>query len=295
MAKIYSYLLFILLLTSSLSAFSQEIKNKRYTSLAEALKEPDKVYELMLNEVKDKKLPSSIKKLINLKILRLVNSPDLNFSDAFTTIATLSKLEELYLHGNTFTSLPKEIVKIKSLKLIHLNASLGQDLPEALKTLAQLPALECLKLNFFNLKSLPTEILLLKKLNRLSLFSNPGLNWNTAFRILALNKNITALDLGGNDLKKLPEGILLLENLQELSLYSNEKDLNQPQTFITLSKLKKLNSLNIEGNMWKLPKEVELLKTLKTFYINGNCIVEESFEELKLLLPDTKIYNDIPC
>lgn len=97
------------------------LKAQEYTSLEDALKEPEKVKNLAINTWVSKKpkldsIPAAIGKLKNLRVLFLT---DQNLSTLPKEVAQLTQLEELSLAGNQFKTLPDcvyELAKLKKLK-----------------------------------------------------------------------------------------------------------------------------------------------------------------------------------
>jgi hypothetical protein len=99
--------------------------------------------------------------------------------------------------------------------------------------------------------------------------------------------NLTELRLGGNQIESLPPDIGVLKNLEILSApFNHLKDI-PPQ----ISNLENLEVLDLSSNnIQSLPEEIRGLKKLKTLYLGNNPLETMQKEQIKKLLPDTKIY-----
>lgn len=86
----------------ALTGFSQ--KDKVYSSLEEALKTPDSVYILSLNNIKLNRLPEEFVQFTNLASLNLSGN---KLSDLPDNLIQLKKLVEIDLSNNKFNTLPE--------------------------------------------------------------------------------------------------------------------------------------------------------------------------------------------
>jgi len=121
--------------------------NIEYTSLKEALKQPDSVYILKLKRKKLIQLPKEIFLLKNLKVLNLsVNK----LNDIPNNIDSLKFLEELDISSNKFTHFPLAITRLAKLTTLKI---FRNEIPE-----------------------LPKEIGDMKNLNKLIIWDNPLTN-----------------------------------------------------------------------------------------------------------------------
>ena len=126
------------------SAFSQVPDSTFiYTNLEEALKEPDKVYNLDLSKKKLNEFPMEILKFTNLRTLKL--------------------------YKNRIDSIPNEISQLKNLR--ELNVGLN-DLTKFNVNICQLTNLEKLVLNQNEIEEIPVEIKNLSKLVHLDMWDN---------------------------------------------------------------------------------------------------------------------------
>lgn len=134
------------------AALSQQII---YTSLEEALKNPDKVYrlnlrkkklrgipedifkfknlqELNLNKNKIDSIPDGISKLKNLQLLDLSKNKLKKINPA---LCELFNLEHLILNRNYIVTLPPEIGKLKNLKYLDMWENMLEDIPGEIEEL----------------------------------------------------------------------------------------------------------------------------------------------------------------
>lgn len=161
--------LFIFCCINTLS-FSQvlldpdELKNARtYTSLEEALQQPDSVFKLKLNGKKLAEFPVEILRLTNLQSLNLSKN---RIKTIPSQINELKNLQELDVSRNKIYMLPPEIGELKNLVRLNLNRNVITALPESIGNLAEL---EFLEMWDNELKELPDEIRYLKHLKTFEL------------------------------------------------------------------------------------------------------------------------------
>ena len=134
-----------------------------YTSLEQALKNPQKVYKLSLRKNKLKKLPPEIITLTNLRFLDLSKNKIVVIPAG---IGELKNLQQLILSRNHIETLPKEIGNLKNLKYLNINQNDLMSLPSEM---AELENLESLDLWSNNIDAFPQEMRKLKKLKTLDL------------------------------------------------------------------------------------------------------------------------------
>lgn len=201
---IYIVVLFI----SSQIAFSQvkidSTKIKReYTSLEEALKNPDKVYNLNLSNQNVTIPKEAWTKFIRLEILSFKND---HLKEIPQEIGELKNLKVLDLSGNDFTSLPKSFSKLNRLEELYLNDDKFLQFDKNTKTLNLPQSLRILHLENDNLYNLPKEVYELKKLESLFLNDNKFIEVPKDMDGL---KNLKQLDFHNN---KIPRQLLENQN-----------------------------------------------------------------------------------
>jgi Leucine-rich repeat (LRR) protein len=163
-------LLQIVLLLCSYAVFSQNNdKIKEYTSLSDALKEPEKVLRLNLSNQDINISNENWSKFINLEYLSLKND---HLKEIPSAISNIKSLKTIDLSNNDFTNLPEEFSNLTNLEEIYLNDEKNMNLPKTLSILSKLPKLKSLHLENDNLSVLPSEVLSFKNLESLYLNNN---------------------------------------------------------------------------------------------------------------------------
>jgi leucine-rich repeat protein SHOC2 len=185
-------------------------RDKAYTNVEEAMREPAKVTVLNLKGQDLKTLPEGISKLVNLVQL------DLSYN-AFTTVPTqvfkVPKLKVLYLNNNAITSLP-DVSGLTGLTTLRLDANPLVNPVADLRKLSTLSNLTSLNFSANKVSAFPEELLKMVSL--------------------------TELDLGYGSIKTLPAAIDRLKNLKRLVLTKNLIT-NFPPAFFKLPELENLD------------------------------------------------------
>lgn len=111
-------------------------KQKEFTSLDEALKDPAKVYRLDLSHNGLAEFPMEIVKFTNLQSLNLSNN---GIEQVPSDIGRLTKLQKLNLSTNGLKKLPVEIASLKHLKMLDVsqNQFLASELTKVKTALPQ--------------------------------------------------------------------------------------------------------------------------------------------------------------
>jgi Leucine-rich repeat (LRR) protein len=149
---------------------SPKIKSKMpFSDYLEAIKNPEKVVRLKLNNNKELNAISDWSKLTNVEYLSLEND---HLTELPEFITNLKNLKIIDLSGNDFKQLPKSFSNLQNLEEIFLNNEKDLDLPNTLSLLSKLPKLKTLHLKNDNIANLPSEILKLKSLEALYLTNN---------------------------------------------------------------------------------------------------------------------------
>jgi Leucine-rich repeat (LRR) protein len=188
----------ILLMILSQVIFSQNtidpIKiKKEFTSLEEALKTPENVYNLNLSNQNVIIPKDAWAKFVNLEILSFKND---HLKEIPKEVGFLKNLKVLDLSGNDFTSLPKSLSNLDHLEELYLNDEKYLQFNSNKKTLNLPKNLRVLHMEFDNLNYVPKEVYELKKLE--SLFLN------------------------NNNFKELPKDLKGLNNLKQLDFHDNK-------------------------------------------------------------------------
>lgn len=162
-------LLFAIFICLSASASAQLYKLseldtlRQYTSLEEALQNPQEVIRLNLKGKKLKTVPDEVFLLTNLQELNLKKT---RIEKLPAQIGLLSQLQILDLSKNSIESLPPEIGKLSNLKIFRASENELQHLPIEIGNLSELRFLDIWS---NNLEGLPDEITQLEKLKKIDM------------------------------------------------------------------------------------------------------------------------------
>ncbi|WP_396169883.1 leucine-rich repeat domain-containing protein [Flavobacterium sp.] len=184
---------------------------KEYTSLEEALKNPEKVYNLNLSNQQNIAIPNEAwAKFINLERLSLKND---HLKEIPAGIGNLTNLKVLDLSGNDFTALPLSLRKLNHLEELYLNDEKNLFLDQNNQSLNLPMNLRILHLENDNLKNVPKEIYELEKLEELFLNDN---NFNQIPQEMNSLKNLKQLDFHNNkipqQLQQQQESLIINQN-----------------------------------------------------------------------------------
>jgi len=263
--------------------------NKEYTSLDEALDNPNLVYRLNLSDQESIIFPERTwDEFQNLEYLSLKN---VHLKEIPSGIGNLKNLKVLDISGNDFKMLPQSFSGLESLTEIYLNDENEMDVDQSLSTIKDLPKLRILHLENDNLKSIPVTLLNLTRLealyldsNRFDMLSDDMWTKFENLEYLSLKndhlkeipagigklKNLKVLDLSGNDFTVLPQSFSNLENLQEIYL-NDEIEMDVNQSLSTIKDLPNLKVLHLENdNLESIPQNLLNLTQLEALYLNKN-------------------------
>ena len=142
MRKITTTLLFLIICTIVIAqktpiVYYDSVDNGRtYTSLQEALQEPEKVYRLKLTKLANRdSLPEEIFQLTELRELTVKGC---RLCVVNQNIDKLTKLEDLNLDKNKLLRLPESIGNLKNLKYLCISRNIIETLPNSISNLKQL-------------------------------------------------------------------------------------------------------------------------------------------------------------
>lgn len=165
---------------------------KVYTNYAEALKNPEKVYNLNLSDVPLDSFPIDLSKFKNLQYL-CVSNDQIEFIPR--EIEHLQNLRGLELKGANLKTLPSEFSELKNLEEIYLNVNKKTDFTQNVNVLSTLPKLTSLHLENGDLVALPNNFSMLTHLENLYLNDNkltdvpPQINGLTNLKYLDMQHN----------------------------------------------------------------------------------------------------------
>ena len=142
MRKITTILIFLSFCTITMAqktpiVYYDSVDNGRtYTSLQEALQEPEKVYRLKLTKLANRdSLPEEMFQLTELRELTVKGC---RLCIVNQNIDKLTKLERLNLDKNKLLRLPESIGNLKKLKYLCISRNIMETLPNSISNLKQL-------------------------------------------------------------------------------------------------------------------------------------------------------------
>ncbi len=203
-----TFIYIVVLFISSQIAISQAkidstVIKREFTSLAEALKNPDKVYNLNLSDQNVTIPKEAWAKFTHLEILSFKND---HLKEIPQEIGQLKNLKVLDLSGNDFKSLPKSFSNLNHLEELYLNDDKFLQFDKNTKTLNLPKNLRILHLENDNLYNLPKEVYELKKLESLFLNDNKFIE---VPKDMDGMKNLKQLDFHNN---KIPPQLREIQN-----------------------------------------------------------------------------------
>jgi Leucine-rich repeat (LRR) protein len=189
--------LFILVTFNSENLHAQvspdtSIVNKEYTSIEEALKNPEKVYRLNLS---NQNISLAGDKWTMFKNLQYLSLKDDHLKTIPVEIGNLENLRVLDLSGNDFELLPATFSNLKKLEELILNDEKNFKIDSNMDILATIPNLRILHLENDHLDKLPINFSSLKNLEKLYLNNNEFTRFPTEIKGL---KNLKYIDIHQN-------------------------------------------------------------------------------------------------
>lgn len=163
MKKLLLIFLFFIPVLLTAQESEEDERDIVYTSLEEAMKNPEKVYRLKLSKEKLEKFPVEIFKMTNLVELDLSRN---KITEIPEEISALKNLEEINLSRNRITIIPAAFYSLNKLKRIHLSMNSIETILPAIRYLASVEYID-----FWSnpLGKFPDELSELKTLKELDL------------------------------------------------------------------------------------------------------------------------------
>jgi len=278
---------FLILIFSTIQffCFGQQTTKTHFNDLNEALKQPQNVTSLYINQYTRQEFDiNSLKVFTHLTNLQLIHfDSEVDFAHLFDVLKELSQLDTLQLSHCSLTVVPDQVGRLQSLTCFKINDCRGLKDISAIKQLVNLTYLDLsgnsisvlpnifdslkkikiLKLNSNQLTELPEFICLLTELEELQFYSN---NLTFLPECIIELKQLKQLSLSANPITYLPESFnqLLLE---EIYLGENKFKVFPYQIF-DISTLKKISVHNTDVD--SLPRSVAKLVNLEYIYFNLN-------------------------
>ncbi|MBX7218818.1 MAG: TonB family protein [Blastocatellia bacterium] len=242
---------------------------KIFVTLEDAVKEPEAVGYLRLNDPRLQTFPPEIFSFPNLQSLAINQS---RIALLPPEIGKLQKLTGLQICGGRLTNLPKEIGNLTNLQLLDLAGNRLTELPPEIGKLANL---RDLNLGGNQLQALPAAIGHLTQLQVLQCNDNQILKLPPEIGKLT---GLLILDASCNRLPALPPEVGNLTRLQVLDVHTNLLS-EFPKTLIHLDNLLSLHAgFNVFS---KLPLEIADLPKLQTVILDTSGIAEAEVDLLR--------------
>jgi len=230
-----------------------------YSSLSEALKHPENVYRLDLSGKNIKSVSPDLLRLTNLQELDLSNNVFLEIPYA---VCGLLKLQRLNMEKNNLTGISHLIGNLRNLKVLNLDNNHIKVFPNDFSKLTQIREFTC-------------DVHEITKGELIRLMSlNPRMKpdykaYHSFEEALKVNPtNVQYLSLIDSKNSTLDDRIFTLINLRKLSVASNDLMIFPAE----IGMLSKLESLEITGNIYSLPREVGYITSLKALNIGYSNI-----------------------
>ncbi|MCB9188784.1 MAG: leucine-rich repeat domain-containing protein [Flavobacteriales bacterium] len=153
-----NYLFFLVLFCFGISFGQSDVDLdtcKVFTSLEEAMKNPEEVYILDLSKTKLKVAPETISKLINLRELDLSKN---KLSELPLSFSSLKFLEKIHLDKNEFKTFPVVLVELTKLKEISISQNEVYGIPFDIKNLQDLEVLDMWSNNLYEIPDSMSEL-----------------------------------------------------------------------------------------------------------------------------------------
>jgi hypothetical protein len=203
---------FVCAMTVALLPLYNKATRGRYNDLTKALKQPDRVKSLYLQQQKRSVLPDSIGILGNLQELSLYG---MGLTSLPPSIGKLQRLKKLNAMSNRLTRLPDNIAQWKQLQELKLRNNKLTRLPS---TIGGLRSLQKLDLRHNHLQSLPSSFAKLTNLRKLYLSHN---RFREFPAVLCKLPKLRVLLFRHNKIQRLPRCIRHFDKLRYVNLYGN--------------------------------------------------------------------------
>lgn len=241
-----------------LNLYSSEAKI--FTSMEDALQDPENVTRLRLNARHLQQIPPQVLSFSNLRELYLQENQLTNLPDSFGL--KLPKLEILDLRDNRLFVFPVQLLQLRNLQYLNLSENQIAFFP---KDFAALQNLQILDIRGNRFAKIPPPVFQLKNLKYFFARGIPLDNFPTEMQ--QLNK-LQLLHLDNCRLRVFPQSILQLKKLERLVLSQNQLTL-LPQG---LDQLALLSHLNLSKNKISELQVLSGLRSLRNLNLSRNPV-----------------------
>jgi len=299
-----------MLLTLSLKASGQSIKEGKFDSIESALVLPASVKSLDLSDKGLKSLPTEVEQFFNLVEIDIGSNPDLDLVQSFEVLGKLKSLKTLWLTDSKISDIPVQIALLKSLEELWLNDNIFSQVPNSIKSLENLkyvsffsnnisklnlrkgdfPKLNQINLCYNRFNIFPTELSILPQLKRIVIW---GDSMTTIPRSIKGLRRIEEINMELNYVSMFPKEVSKLKHLKKLTLWSNNLT---EKGIMPLYKLKRLEVLDIRQNSIKyISPKIKRLTGLSDLTLSSNPLSKLPAELRQLKAMHQLGLGDLPA
>ena len=254
------------------SKYDEEVKveyTPYHINLIRPIIDPERIYQMSLDEKRFVHLPAEMKKMKNLRELHLTDLKVKDWEKSADAINSFKKLNTLFINYNHFDELPFRPQKLPNLEELYLSYSDNFKFEKAINKLIRLEKLKELGLAGINMDSIPENFLDLESLERVQIGEHQKFNYNQGLETISKLPKLERLDIIYSNLKPYPKNLEKLKKLKGLEIYHCQVDLEK--VFSTISVWENLKILNLgDMNIETLPEKIRELKNLKTLKLHDN-------------------------
>lgn len=223
----------------------------------------------------------------------LVHMKDLCLDDTFVRYEDIVKicyrmpaLETLCLARNELYDVPYVLDKLRDLKRLYIGSNHFNKEVFA-RACASMRSLHSLDVRFNDLQEMPPQIREMKNLRSLFLVGN-SFTLQAIKNICSWLPQLRVLNFSCNQLDEVPDEIRSLRNLKRLVLLGNCITTEAINRFC--SGPSSLQELNLQFNrITAVPEQIKNFSNLLVLNVRSNSLIRPHVEELKRLLPHTRI------
>lgn len=247
----------------------EEVDYPDNSFLRSAVKEPETVYSLYINNFPFQRLPENLRLLKNVKYFRIERSRKVDWEHAKTLINGLKTLRLLGFISNNFETVPFTGDSLTNLEALQLEGLKKVDLTLALKEASKLEKLRELAIFSVPYQQMPEEILQLKQLDEVKIGNYEGLDYDQHIGLFAQIPTLKALTIIKSDISELPQSFSQL-NLEKLH-FRKCPQLAYKTVLEKTTAFSGLETLEISGtSLESLPESIRKHGKLKRLILQEN-------------------------
>jgi Leucine-rich repeat (LRR) protein len=255
------------------SKYDREVKveyTPRHINLIRPIVEPERIYQMFIEDKRFHSLPQEMKKMRNLREFKLRNVKIKDWSSSEEVINSFTKLRELEIPTNEFRMLPFNPGSFPHLNKLNLTMTSGYNLDKEFYKIVELDSLKTLFLGGIKTDHLPEKLTLLKNLKRFD-FGYHGDNFDYEEAIDKLSKipELEHIEFDIVTFDTIPQNFHQLHKLKKLSFYDGKFDMSALLNYIV--KWEKLEMLKFfDMDVRSLPENITELNNLKALKLPDN-------------------------